>query len=140
MLRGHRLVAIVETGGVIYGRPIDGGPVAALAPIPYGYGKTSLTEIDVSDPSAMKVARELTFDGSFAAARQNGGTVRVVLNSTPLAYTQTGTVGLGARLAAAVALRLQRHRPQAHARRSCRATASAARRSSPAWGCCRSSR
>lgn len=90
LLRGHRLVAIVETGGVIYGRPIDGGPVAALAPIPYGYGKTSLTEIDVSDPGAMKVARELTFDGSFAAARQNGGTVRVVLNSTPLAYTQEG--------------------------------------------------
>ena len=65
--------------------------MAALAPIPYGYGKTSLTEIDVSDPGAMKVARELTFDGSFAAARQNGGTVRVVLNSTPLAYTQEGT-------------------------------------------------
>ena len=92
MLRGDRLVAIVETGGVVYGRPIDGGPVATLAPIPYGYGKTELTEIDVSDPSAMKVSRRLTFDGSFAAARQNGGTVRVVLNSTPLAYTQTGTV------------------------------------------------
>ena len=77
------------SGGL--GGPIDGGPVAALAPIPYGYGKTSLTEIDVSDPSAMKVSRKLTFDGSFAAARQNGGTVRVVLNSTPLAYTQNGT-------------------------------------------------
>ena len=86
MLRGHKLVAIVEQGAVVYDRP-----VAALAPIRYGYGKTELTEIDVSDPSAMKVLRQLTFDGSFAAARQNGGTIRVVLNSTPLAYTQTGT-------------------------------------------------
>ena len=88
MLRGHKLVAIEEQGSVVYDRP-----VAALAPIPYGYGKTALTEIDVSDPSSMKVLRKLTFDGSFAAARQNGGTVRVVLNSTPLAYTQNGTVG-----------------------------------------------
>jgi Beta propeller domain len=87
MLRGHRLVAITEQGGFVYERP-----VAALAPIPYGYGKTVLTEIDVSDPAAMKVSRQLTFDGSFAAARQNGGTIRVVLNSTPLAYTQTGIV------------------------------------------------
>jgi hypothetical protein len=93
LLRGNRLVAIVETGGVVYGRPIDGGPVAALAPIPYGYGKTVLTEIDISNPAAMKVSRTLTFDGSFAAARQNGGTVRVVLNSTPPAYTQTATAG-----------------------------------------------
>jgi hypothetical protein len=90
LLHGHRLVAIVQTGGIAYGRPIDGGPVAALAPIPYGYGKTVMTEIDVSDPASMKVSRELTFDGSFAAARQNGGTVRVVLNSTPLAYADAG--------------------------------------------------
>jgi hypothetical protein len=86
LLRGNRLVAIVEQGGLVYDRP-----VSAIAPMPYGYGKTVLTEIDVSDPSAMKVSRKLTFDGSFAAARQNGGTVRVVLNSTPLAYTQTAT-------------------------------------------------
>jgi hypothetical protein len=85
MLRGHRLVAVVEQGGVVYDRP-----AAALAPIPYGYGKTALTEIDVSDPGDMKVLRRLTFDGSFAAARQNGGTIRVVLNSTPLAYAQSG--------------------------------------------------
>jgi len=83
-LRGNRLVAIVGQANFVFDRP-----VAALAPIPYGYGKTELTEIDVSDPSSMKVARELTFDGAFAAARQNGGTVRVVLNSTPLAYTDS---------------------------------------------------
>jgi hypothetical protein len=87
MLRGHRLVAITEQGGFVNDRPI-----AALAPIPYGYGKTVLTEIDVTHPAAMTVSRQLTFDGSFAAARQNGGTIRVVLNSTPLAYTQADTV------------------------------------------------
>ena len=112
--------------------------MATLAPIPYGYGKTELTEIDVSDPSAMKVSRELTFDGSFAAARQNGGTVRVVLNSTPLAYTQKAP-RLGAGLAAALALRLQRH-GRKRTRSFVPATASAGRRSSPGSGCSRSSR
>ena len=53
MLGADRLVAIEDQGSVVYDRP-----VAALAPIPYGYGKTALTEIDVSDPSAMKVLRE----------------------------------------------------------------------------------
>jgi uncharacterized secreted protein with C-terminal beta-propeller domain len=94
LLRGHRLVAIAQTGGFVYGGPaIDGGPVAAFAPIPpYGGNpQTELTEIDVTDPSAMKVSRKLTFDGSYAAARQNGGTVRVVLNSVPRAYTDAGS-------------------------------------------------
>jgi hypothetical protein len=88
LLRGHRLVAIVEKGGFVYP---PGGPVATIAPIPYGSSQTELTEIDVSDPAAMKVSRTLTFDGSFAGARQNGGTVRVVLNSTPAAYADTAS-------------------------------------------------
>jgi len=89
LLRGHRLVAITDQGGFVAYRPGGvGGVESSLAPIPYGYGKTILTEIDVSDPGAMRVSRELTFDGSFAGARQNGGTIRVVLNSTPLAYTK----------------------------------------------------
>jgi len=87
LLRGHRLVAIVEKGGYVY-RP--GGPVAAIAPVSYSSTQTELSEIDVSDPAAMKVSRTLTFDGSFAGARQNGGTVRVVLNSAPKAYADSG--------------------------------------------------
>ena len=118
-------------------------PAAARrgSPIPYGYGKTVLTEIDVSDPAAMKVARKLTFDGSFAAARQNGGTVAggPELDAAGV-HAEPARARAGARLAAAVALRLQRHRPQAHARVRRRATASAARRRSPGSGCSRSSR
>lgn len=91
LLRGHRLVAIVQTpsGIYAYGSPPTAG--AAIAPMPYGgFGQTELTEIDVTDPAAMKVSRTLTFDGSYAAARQNGGTVRIVLNSTPRAYADAG--------------------------------------------------
>jgi Beta propeller domain len=95
LLRGHRLVAI-EQSGYLYPGPIPietvGGGIAALAPQPYpGVAKTTLTEIDVSDPAAMKVSRTLTFDGTFAAARQNGGTIRVVLNSSPRAYDESAT-------------------------------------------------
>ncbi len=42
-----------------------------------------LTEVNVSDPAAMKVARTLTVDGSYVSARLNGGTARVVLNTPP---------------------------------------------------------
>jgi uncharacterized secreted protein with C-terminal beta-propeller domain len=94
LLRGHRLVAIVETGFFNPGPPtLDGAAQPSFAPVPpYGGNpQTELTEIDVTDPSAMKVSRKLTFDGSYAAARQNGGTVRVVLNSVPRAYTDAGS-------------------------------------------------
>src|SRR5205823_910889 len=37
-----------------------------------------ITEIDVSDPSSLKVMKTLTLDGSYVAARQIGSTVRVV--------------------------------------------------------------
>ena len=36
------------------------------------------TEVDVSDPSALRVVRTLTLDGSYLAARMVGGTVRIV--------------------------------------------------------------
>jgi uncharacterized secreted protein with C-terminal beta-propeller domain len=79
-LRGHRLVAITQKG---YLYPLA---LRVAAPLPYpGVAKTQLTEIDVSDPSDLKVLRTLTFDGSFADGRQNGGTIRVVVNSQPQA-------------------------------------------------------
>jgi uncharacterized secreted protein with C-terminal beta-propeller domain len=79
-LRGHRLVAITQKG---YLYPLA---LRVAAPLPYpGVAKTQLTEIDVSDPSNLKVLRTLAFDGSFADARQNGGTIRVVVNSQPQA-------------------------------------------------------
>jgi uncharacterized secreted protein with C-terminal beta-propeller domain len=78
MLHGDRLIVIQGQGG--------GGPIALrIAPAP-AQGQTVITEVDVSDPASLKVARTLTLDGQYVNARQNGGTVRVVLSSTPRAY------------------------------------------------------
>jgi uncharacterized secreted protein with C-terminal beta-propeller domain len=76
MLHGHRLIVIQGSGGPIALR---------IAPSPVST-QTVITEVDVSDPAHLKVARTLTLDGSYVNARQNGGTVRVVLSSTPRAY------------------------------------------------------
>jgi uncharacterized secreted protein with C-terminal beta-propeller domain len=78
MLHGHRLIVIQGQDG--------GGPIALrIAPAP-AQGQTVITDVDVSDPARLKVARTLTLDGQYVNARQNGGTVRVVLSSTPRAY------------------------------------------------------
>jgi len=64
-------------------------PVASLpsiAPSPYYYAATTtITEVDVHDPAAMKVARTMTVEGTFVDARQNGATARLVISSAPRA-------------------------------------------------------
>jgi uncharacterized secreted protein with C-terminal beta-propeller domain len=99
LLRGSRLVVISGAGGPVgvglgVATPASASPraPAAIAPIssiypsPYYYrGTTTLTEVDVQDPAAMKVARTLTVDGTFVDARQNGGTARFVIASAPQA-------------------------------------------------------
>jgi uncharacterized secreted protein with C-terminal beta-propeller domain len=66
-----------------------------IAPYPYLAPKVRLTEVDVSDPAAMKVARTLDVDGSYVSARLTGGTARVILNTSPrfveAAVPQTGS-------------------------------------------------
>ena len=42
-----------------------------------------MTEVDVSDPAAPKVARTMTIDGRFVDARQHGGTARLVVDDEP---------------------------------------------------------
>jgi hypothetical protein len=59
-----------------------GGPVADSPAIYYG-GATRLTEVDVSDPGAMKVVRTLDADGDYVSARLRGGTARVAIASSP---------------------------------------------------------
>ena len=88
LLRGSRLI-VISGGGpvpVAIGAPTGPGPqpaaAAAIAPYPIA-AKTVVTEVDVHDPAAMKVARTMTIDGTYVDARQNGSTARVVISSTP---------------------------------------------------------
>ncbi len=59
--------------------PVDGG-IAIRAPWPYP-SRTVLTEVDVTDPARMRVARTLELDGGYLTARMVGAAVRVVLSS-----------------------------------------------------------
>jgi Beta propeller domain len=69
--------------------PPSTSPVASvpsIAPFPYYYAATTtITEVDVHDPAAMKVARTMTVEGTFVDARQNGATARLVISSAPRA-------------------------------------------------------
>ena len=49
----------------------------------YYRSATQITEVDVSDPAAMRVLRTETIDGIFVGARRNGPTARVVLTTPP---------------------------------------------------------
>jgi Beta propeller domain len=55
---------------------------AVAAPIYGGVGST-LTEVDVSNPSAMKVVQSMSVNGSYLSARLTGHTARVVLSAIP---------------------------------------------------------
>ena len=91
LLQGSRLLVIQSASRPISVEPVAGGaPRLALAP---ASGQTILTEVDVSDPAALKVARTLTLDGQYVNARQNGATARIVLSSAPRAYTVAGVRG-----------------------------------------------
>jgi hypothetical protein len=84
LLHGGRLIVIQAAGGV----PLEAGTGPAMPRIAPGRApaQTVITEVDVRDPTALRVARTLTLDGQYVNARQNGGTARVVLSSTPRAY------------------------------------------------------
>ena len=102
LLRGSRLLVISTAAGPtpVYdpGTATSGSGVAkpAIAPAYYPYyrAQTVLTEVDVSDPAAMKVVRTETVDGAYVDARQNGDTARVVIASRPRAFEEPGPVPL----------------------------------------------
>ena len=84
LVRGSRALVIGSGGGPI---AVDrgvavGAPTVGVAPVSYR-PQVQLTEVDISDPAAMKVARTLDVDGSYVSARLTGGTARVVLNTPP---------------------------------------------------------
>ncbi len=81
LLRGSRLI-VISSGGYAY--PLAGRPAGSAIAFPPNYGATTtIREVDVGNPAAMKVTRTMTVDGSFVDARQNGATARLVISSQP---------------------------------------------------------
>ena len=94
LIRGTRALVLSTVSAPI---AIDDAPAprpgtakTAIAPIP-GRSTVLLTEVDLTDPTAPKVARTMTLDGDYVDARMVDGTVRVVVSSTPMT---TGDVAL----------------------------------------------
>jgi hypothetical protein len=93
LLRGSRLLVIsarqalpIGVGVPVPALPAAVGGHASIAPSPYYYAATTtITEVDVHDPAAMKVARTMTVEGTFVDARQNGASARLVISSAPRA-------------------------------------------------------
>ncbi len=93
LLRGGRLIVISSGGGYALAPGVRSARRAAArvtGPVGYGAARTTVREVDVHDPAAMKVTRTMTIDGSFVDARQNGATARLVISSAPAA------IGVGA--------------------------------------------
>src|SRR5581483_2153986 len=85
LLSGNRLLVLSRYGGWVV--PLSGLTASIVAPIA---AKTTVTEIDVSDPSALKVVQTLTIDGAYLDARQVGSSVRLVTStSLPIAVPTT---------------------------------------------------
>ncbi len=85
LLHGQRLLVIQTVSPMLPVEPVAGQGAARLK-IAAIQSRTLITEVDVGDPAAPKVARTLSLDGQYVNARQNGATARVVLSSTPRAY------------------------------------------------------
>jgi uncharacterized secreted protein with C-terminal beta-propeller domain len=78
-------------------------PAVAAQPIFPTLSQSTLTDVDVSDPSAMHVRQTLTLDGQYVTARMVGGVVRVVSSTQvpeELPFLQPTAPTTGARAAA----------------------------------------
>ena len=99
LLRGNRLLAAGSQPVASDPNPPKPGPEPVPLARPassmpyYAPSGVRLTEIDISDPAAMKVARTLDVDGSYVSARLTGGTARVVLNTPPHIVADTPQTG-----------------------------------------------
>ena len=78
LLRGDRVLAISTKGDAGTPRPTERPVAPTVAPVA---SATVVTEIDVS--GAPKVMRTMEVPGHFVDARQNGATVRLVIDSAP---------------------------------------------------------
>ena len=82
LLQGDRVLAIgIAPTPTPTPTPVQGRSASSVAAPDRGV--TVLTEIDVRDPSAMRVLRTLEVEGSFVGARLRGSTARVAISSPP---------------------------------------------------------
>ncbi len=78
LLYANRLLVLSRSGGWVEPMPALARSIYPIMPM-----SSSLTEIDVSDPDAMKVVRTLTLDdSSYVSARLVGSTARIVASSS----------------------------------------------------------
>ena len=84
LLRGNRLLVISWAPGPVELPPSQSAQSAPDIAYPYRIA-TLITQIDVSDPAAMRIVKTETVDGSYVSARLNGPTARIVLTSPPAA-------------------------------------------------------
>ena len=73
LLSGDHLLVISRSGSWI--EPLPAATAMMIAPQPM---TTTLTEVDVSHPEAMKVLQTMTIDGAYIDARMIGSSVRLV--------------------------------------------------------------
>jgi uncharacterized secreted protein with C-terminal beta-propeller domain len=74
LMHGNRVIVLSRGGHEFMPLRLNMG----LAPVA---AKTILTEVDVHDPTSLRVLSRLELDGGYASARLVGGTLRVVLVS-----------------------------------------------------------
>jgi hypothetical protein len=88
LLSGERLLVISQAAPIGVGTPgPDGRRVAPEQGLPYD-DVTVLTEVDVSDPAAMKVLRTERIRGVHVSSRLTGRSARVVVWSRPRAVLE----------------------------------------------------
>jgi hypothetical protein len=85
LLSGDRL--LVMQGLPIYPNIFVGPPAQAAQAMPVrpGVQASTVTLVDVSDPSAMKVLNTMSVNGGYLSSRMTGHTARVIFSATPQA-------------------------------------------------------
>ena len=83
LVRGTRAL-VISAGSSSVPRPMsEDVAAAAIAPPRRWLSAMTLTEVDLSDPSALAVVRTLDVEGDYVSARLTGAVARVVVSSSP---------------------------------------------------------
>ena len=94
-LSGERLLVMTSEGGYGIGHFIESG--VSFDSQGAHSQRVVLTEVDVSDPSAMEPVRTLTLDGTILSSRMKDGSIRVVIQSRPVGFDWKYPEGSGIR-------------------------------------------